>query len=230
VRTGRIGAAEAAAVGLTEAFAGAVWIAIKDQSPGYPYERREQICQALKNGILDNCPDIAFVLESVQRHEGTLLLETQAGRGTTWTLYLPALLGFENDFSFTEQMPATDCKGTILLVDDEPLICGVGRRVLESSGYRVITALSGTAAIDAYRRHADDVDLVLLDVILPDQGGLEVLKAIRRMNRSAKVLIASGYATEGGIRDTLNETGAGFVQKPYRVKELLAKVEKALLQ
>jgi CheY-like chemotaxis protein len=226
VRTGCLGPLEATGAGLSESSGGAVWVAIKDESPGYPCDLREHISQAIKSGKLCGNQEIAFLQTVMYRCQGTLLLDSQVGRGTTWTLYFPAVGEPTEDSTCGDQ--DIHYRGTILLVDDEPLICGVGRRVLESSGYRVITASNGAQAVELYRIHQKDVNLVLLDVILPDQSGLEVLRSIRRLNGSARVLISSGYTTEGGIRDTLTETGAGFIQKPYRIKELLTKVEKAI--
>jgi two-component system, cell cycle sensor histidine kinase and response regulator CckA len=227
VRTGKLGVPEAVDVGLDHAPEGAVWIAIKDESPGYAHELKEKICRDLKAGVLSEDPEIAFVQQTMQLQEGQVCLESQVGRGTTWMLYFPVSHGVPALF----QIGSADegqCKGTILLVDDEPLICGIGRRILETSGYRVITATNGSQAVESYRRHQDDVDLVLLDVILPDRSGLEVLKAIRDLNGSAPVLISSGYTTESGIREALAENAAGFIQKPYRINELLGKVEAAL--
>jgi two-component system, cell cycle sensor histidine kinase and response regulator CckA len=227
VRTGQLGPTEAASLGLGYSPEGAVWIAIKDESPGYPHEYKERICRGLESGSIPDDPEIAFVQETMQLQEGRVFLESQVGRGTTWTLYFSV----SHEMAALFQMPSGDaspCKGTILLVDDEPLICGIGKRILENSGYRVITAANGTQAVEAYQRHRDEVDLVLLDVILPDRSGLEVLNSIREMNASASVLISSGYTTESGIREVLAENGAGFIQKPYRIKELLAKVEAAI--
>jgi CheY-like chemotaxis protein len=227
VRTGQLGPTEAAGAGLDYSPEGAVWIAIKDESPGYPYEHKERICRGLQAGAISEDPEIAFVQETMRLQAGRAFLESQVGRGTTWTLYFPVSHEMAALFQITSS-EAGRCKGTILLVDDEPLICGIGKRILETSGYRVITASNGSEAVEAYRRHRDDVDLVLLDVILPDQSGLEVLKSIRGLNGSAPMLISSGYTTESGIREVLAENGAGFIQKPYRINELLIKVEAAM--
>lgn len=228
VRTGRMAASEAETLGLAPCEV-AAWVAIKDESPGYAPEHRDHILRSLRDNRRCDEPEIAFLQEVLLKHEGRAVLESQPGRGSTWTLYFPASGDGSEEAAFACPTDVSRCRGTILLVDDEPLICGVGRRVLETAGYLVLTAFNGTQAIDTYRRHLDEVDLVLLDVILPDQGGLEVLKAIRGMNKSARILISSGYTTEGGIREILEENGVGFIQKPYRIKELLTKVEVALM-
>jgi two-component system, cell cycle sensor histidine kinase and response regulator CckA len=227
VRSGQLGPTEAADAGLELAPQGSVWIAIKDESPGYHHEHKEKICRDLQAGILSADPEIAFAQETMQLQGGRVFLESQVGRGTTWTLYFPV----SHELAALYQIASGNegrSKGTILLVDDEPLICGIGRRILETSGYRVLIANSGSQAVESYRRHQYDVDLVVLDVILPDRSGLEVLKSIRDLNSSAPVLISSGYTTESGIREVLAENGAGFIQKPYRITELLGKVEAAI--
>ena len=112
----------------------------------------------------------------------------------------------------------------MLLVDDEPMVRAVGRRILERHGYRVLEAADGAEAVAVYRRQAG-IDLVVLDLTMPKLSGREALGELRRLNPKVCVLLASGYAAEAA-----GEEVAGFVPKPYGEQELARAVRQALEQ
>jgi DNA-binding response OmpR family regulator len=117
---------------------------------------------------------------------------------------------------------------TILLVDDEESLRHMGRRILAGAGYGVQTAPSGEAALDLYRREMAGIDLVVLDLGMPGMGGHECLRQILALNPRAKVVIASGYTTDGQEQKALAAGAAAFVAKPFGGAVLLARVREVL--
>jgi DNA-binding NtrC family response regulator len=118
--------------------------------------------------------------------------------------------------------------GTILLVDDEEYVRSLGQRILEKSGYCVITADNGREAVAIYRYRKDEISLVILDLIMPLMDGRQCLREILKINPEAKVLVASGFSPDGGTQRTLEDGAKGFVGKPYNLKELLTTVRDVL--
>ncbi len=120
-----------------------------------------------------------------------------------------------------------DGKAGILIVDDDPNICTLGREVLEHLGYRVAVAQGGPEAVRLYCQDGR-VDLVILDYYLPGQSGAEVLEELKGVDPQARVLLASGFLTpkeQAGLR----EKGAlGVIQKPFRMGELASRIKEAL--
>ncbi|MBI5093810.1 MAG: response regulator, partial [Candidatus Hydrogenedentes bacterium] len=117
---------------------------------------------------------------------------------------------------------------TILVVDDEAAVRNLTVKALERAGYRVITAGDGRQGVERFRDNADKISLVLLDMTMPYKDGGEVFQEIRQLRRDAKVILSSGFSEE----DTMERFGqhglAGFIQKPYRVTDLLGIISSAL--
>jgi DNA-binding NtrC family response regulator len=113
---------------------------------------------------------------------------------------------------------------TILIVDDEEMIKDLARDILARYGYTVLTAGGGEEAVEVYRRHKKEIAVVFLDIMLPDLSGREVFRRIRELDPAAQVIIASGYDRERDANDLLKEGAARFVQKPYRIAELVGAV------
>jgi CheY-like chemotaxis protein len=100
--------------------------------------------------------------------------------------------------------------------------------MLTRSGYTVIEAKSGREAIERYSRHQDEIDLVLLDMVMPEMGGGEVYDRIKALNATVKVLLASGYSLEGKAREIMKRGCDGFIQKPFSLAELADRVKSIL--
>jgi CheY-like chemotaxis protein len=121
----------------------------------------------------------------------------------------------------------TQKPSTILLVDDDPLIRGLGRELLEHLGYRVETAEDGTEALKMYRKMGQ-VDLVLLDYYLPDKNGCQVLKDFKALDARARVLMASGYFSLQEAATLKDEGAMGLINKPYRLSDLERRIQAVL--
>ncbi len=171
---------------------------------------------------------LAMVYGIVKGHGGHITCYSQPGLGTTFRLYLPAVLHEETpEIDKTDDQTAIGSE-TILLVDDDELIREFGSRVLERSGYTALKAGNGYEALDIYSKSADKISLVILDLIMPLMGGKECLMELLRINPKVKALVASGFYVDAQATNVI-ETGAkGFVQKPFEMQELLSSVRKAL--
>jgi len=117
---------------------------------------------------------------------------------------------------------------TILLVDDEDIVLDVGIEVLKTLGYRVLSARSGPDAIEIYRHKSGEIDMVILDMIMPEMGGGRVFDAMKGINSSVKVLLASGYSLNGQASHILSRGCGGFIQKPFSIIDLSKKIREIL--
>ncbi len=126
-----------------------------------------------------------------------------------------------------EGMQGSDA--VVLLVDDEPLVLEVQRRILERNGLRCLVAQSGEEAEATLRAHPE-IDLVMLDAVLPDHGGFEVLQTLRGVKPSIKVIATSGMLAEGPVQAMMDAGADGFLPKPFRSDELLKQMNRVLVR
>ncbi len=117
---------------------------------------------------------------------------------------------------------------TVLLVDDEEIVIGVGKKMLEKLGFSVLTAKNGKEALDVYKNNQDDIDLVVLDIIMPDMGAAETYDGLQAINPAIKVLLSSGYGADQQTREILDRGCNGFIQKPFNLKGLSGKIGEIL--
>ncbi len=116
-------------------------------------------------------------------------------------------------------------KETVFLIDDDDMIADVSEMILKSSGYDVVSAKSGKEAIEVYKENHSRIDMVILDMILPDMGGGDTYDSLKEINPEIKVLLASGYDIEYQGRDIMDRGCDGFIQKPFNMNELLEKIK-----
>jgi len=166
----------------------------------------------------------------IKNHGGIINVYSQKDQGTTFNIYLPATSAESKAQSAESQSQIEFTRGTetILLVDDEDTVIDVGQKVLKKLGYKVFVARSGQEAIELYRKNRDHIDLVILDVIMPDTGGSEAYGKIKEINRKIKVLLSSGYGIDGHVAEILDRGCDGFIQKPFTIKELSQSIRKVL--
>jgi PAS domain S-box-containing protein len=166
---------------------------------------------------------LSTVYGIVQSHGGRINCRSRPGEGTRFTILLPARIG--TDVLERPCVPTSPLRGgneTILVVDDEYQIREVVREVLSDQGYQVLTAGGGESALRIFRERGHRVDLVLLDLGMPGMGGRECLKRLRQMAPGLRVIVASGYASNGAIDEVLNDGANRFLPKPYRLAQLLS--------
>ncbi|MEJ2220803.1 MAG: PAS domain S-box protein [Desulfobacterales bacterium] len=170
---------------------------------------------------------LASVYGIIKNHDGYIDVESEIGRGTTFTIFLPA---GENGLESRVEPDATLIKGsgTLLIVDDEELVLDVGVNMLEKLGYTVLEAHNGTEAVDIFKAHHHKIKLVILDIIMPDMGGGAVYEKIKSINPDVKVLLSSGYSVDGQAIELLERGCEGFMQKPFTLEELSGKITQIL--
>jgi two-component system, cell cycle sensor histidine kinase and response regulator CckA len=171
---------------------------------------------------------LAIVYGIVKQHGGHIDCYSELGKGTTFKLYFPARSSIEEPaVQETGVMPAFGTE-TVLLVDDEDLVRELGQRILTRSGYTVLTAANGAEALQVFRKHNEQISLTILDLIMPEMGGKQCLEEILKIDKGAKVLIASGFSPDVAPREILEIGTKGFIGKPFKFKELLKTVRTIL--
>jgi len=121
-------------------------------------------------------------------------------------------------------------KKTILIVDDEEMILNVGKKMLEKMSHNVFAASSGKEAIKVFEAEKHRIDLVVLDMIMPEMGGKETFERIREIDPDVKILISSGYSLGENTAEILERGGSGFIQKPFTMMELAQKIRDLFLK
>ncbi len=166
---------------------------------------------------------LASVYGIIKNHEGFLNVFSEKGEGTSFNIYLPASKAevIEKKKASKEVVKG---EGTILLVDDEEMIITVNKQLLESLGYKVMVARSGSEALEIYEKSQDHIDVVILDMVMPDMSGGDTYDKLREINPSIKVLLASGYSISGEAQAILDRGCDAFLQKPFNLRTLSRKV------
>ena len=176
---------------------------------------------------------LAAVLGIVNGHGGVIQMETEPGRGTCFRILFPVSAPVVPEESEPEPEPAgveTEWtgSGTILLVDDEEIIVAVGQIILERAGFRVLTAGDGREAVEQFKRHADEIGCVVLDLTMPRMDGRQAFHEIRAIKPDVPVIICSGYTHNEIEKRFAGDMPPGFVQKPYQVSDLMAQIRAAI--
>lgn len=155
----------------------------------------------------------------IKNHGGTITVYSEIGIGTTFNIYLPCS---EKEVlrEVSDKKSLATGSGTVLLVDDEEMILDVGQAMLENLGYRVVTAMGGQAAIETLSNRRRDIDLVILDLIMPVNDGVWTFERIREIDPHMRIILSSGYAMDGKATVIMQKGCNGFIQKPFNLHEL----------
>lgn len=171
---------------------------------------------------------LATVYGVVKQHEGFIYAYSEPGGGTVFRLYFPVAVGAEEPGEIYVEEPPQKGTGTILLADDYKGIRESTREMLETLGYEVISAQEGLEAVELFKMNADQIDLVLLDVVLPSQSGPEVYSQICAIRPGTKAIFASGYTAENALLKSAIEKGITVLQKPFSRSSLSRAIRDAL--
>jgi CheY-like chemotaxis protein len=163
----------------------------------------------------------------VTNHGGMISVYSEVGSGSTFNINLPA--SREKVIEDEETTPDIVMgHETVLYVDDEEGILEIGQSILERLGYKAVCAPDGKTAVDVYRRRHREIDVVILDMIMPDQSGGETFSEMKKINPGVRVILSSGYSLNGRAREILDRGCRGFIQKPFNIKELSHKLRQVL--
>ncbi len=170
---------------------------------------------------------LASVYGIIKNHGGIINVYSERGEGTTFTIHLPAS---EKEVIKEEKAPEEILKGeeAVLLVDDEGMVLDVGEQMLKQLGYKVLIATGGREAIGLYKKNPEKIDIVILDMIMPEMGGGKTYDSLKKINPHVKVLLSSGYSVNGQATEILERGCDGFIQKPFNMKELSQKLRDIL--
>jgi two-component system cell cycle sensor histidine kinase/response regulator CckA len=170
---------------------------------------------------------LAMVYGIIKNHNGFIDVISEPGKGTVFVIHFPA-----SDKDVVKEKPAglNIMKGTetILLVDDESNVLAVSKTILESLGYKVYGVKNGEEAVALYREKKDEVDLIVLDMIMPGLSGAETFDRIRELNPAAKIILSSGYSLNSQAQQIMNKGCQGFIKKPFNVAGIAGKVREVL--
>jgi two-component system cell cycle sensor histidine kinase/response regulator CckA len=170
---------------------------------------------------------LAMVYGTIKGHGGMIDVTSEPGQGTAFYIYLPA-----SEKTIVQEKPAVKeiltGTETVLLVDDEQMVLEVTRKLLESLGYRVHAAGGGQEAIAVYMEKRKEIDLLILDMIMPGISGGETFDCLKEINPNIRVLLSSGYSINGQAQEILERGCNGFLQKPFQLEKLSQKIREVL--
>jgi PAS domain S-box-containing protein len=208
-----------------------VCIAVADTGGGIPPEIQDRIFDPFfttKEPGKGSGLGLATVHGIVEQHRGIVTVQSALGDGTVFSMYLPVAGAPEAEPEAISETAPTPGRATVLVAEDEPHVQQLAVRFLERAGYRVLTASDGEEAVTQFDAHANTIDLVLLDVVMPRRNGRAVYEHIAAGKRNVPVLFASGYSAEVLGEDFLARENVRLVRKPFQREVLLREVQAAL--
>lgn len=162
---------------------------------------------------------LAAVYGAVKSHEGSINVYSEAGRGTTFRVYLP-LAGSSHKRRGAAAVP-TDAAGKhVMVVDDDDTARTTAESILSEMGYTVSTFPTGEDAIACYVGAWKEIDVVVLDMAMPAMGGPDTFRAMKRINPDIRAVLSSGHTLDGEAQELLDEGVLSFVEKPFSLDDL----------
>jgi signal transduction histidine kinase/ActR/RegA family two-component response regulator len=172
---------------------------------------------------------LSIVYGAVKQAGGWITAVSAEGVGVTFDIYLPRCLEEPVQSVTPSSLSGNAGSGTVLVVEDEPVVRTVAQTFLSRSGYTVLEAADGASALSVLRDHPAGIDLVLLDMTMPGMTSGEIVHAIRTLDPTVPILLNSGYTSNGTVNQMLAESSVqGFLGKPYELQELLRTIARLL--
>jgi len=173
---------------------------------------------------------MSAVLGIIRGHKGTITVHSEPGKGSKFTVYLPAVdcseIGTLTQASYEQS--SLNMTGTILLVDDEEIIRHMVSTMLEMFGFKVLMASDGVEALERYKQSAGEIVCVILDLTMPKMDGEQTFHQLRRLNPDLPIIISSGFGEQDIANKFLKNDSAYFIQKPYQMNKLEQKINEVL--
>jgi len=197
-------------------------ISVGDTGIGIPREVRQRLFEPFfttKKPGQGTGLGLAAVYGCVKNHHGTIEVESEHGKGTTFRILLPAVgRQIEDEERFEGDLARGH--GHILIVDDEETVRKFMTMTLEELGYVVSACSDGAQAVEFYKDHHEKIDLVILDLIMPNMDGKTAFELMKEINPTVRVFVASGYAADQTAVECMQQGALAFLAKPYDIEEL----------
>ncbi|MGB3403237.1 MAG: PAS domain S-box protein [Microcoleaceae cyanobacterium] len=200
-----------------------VAIAVSDTGIGISQENLDRIfdlfftTKAVGEGTGLGLSTVATIVKS---HGGFVEVSSQLGKGTQFQVFLPAVDVTETVVKDSQELPQGNGE-LILIVDDEDSICQINKTVLETYGYRVLTADNAFSGIELYTQHHSEISLVLMDLMMPLMDGVTAIEALLNINPNVEIVVVSGDTNTHQITEMIGNKIKAFLPKPYTLEELL---------
>ncbi|MCD6272390.1 MAG: response regulator [Deltaproteobacteria bacterium] len=205
-----------------------VKLTITDDGRGMDQETRKRIFEPFFTTKFEGRGlGMAAAYGIVKNHGGWISVDSEPGQGTILTIYLPATQAKvqKPEQSKIERIKGT---GTILVIEDEEMVMAVCREMLERLGYHVLEAKTGQEAINAAKTYGGEIDLAMLDILLPDMSGNTIYPFLMEARPNLKVIVYSGYSIDGPAEEIIDAGAQDFLQKPFTIAALSEKLKKVL--
>ncbi len=209
-------------------------ITISDTGIGMNSDTLEKIFKAFYSHNHKQFPEkkglgLTFAKKIVKHHNGVIDVWSSLNVGSSFSIILP----LAEDYHHLDDMPSAQEElklghESVLLVDDEQRILDVGRTICKALGYTVFTAASGRDALKIYAKKKNDINVVVLDMIMPGMDGLDVFIALKKINPDIKVLLSTGYAIDENAQEMLRQGCKGYILKPYSMLDFSHKLREVL--
>lgn len=163
----------------------------------------------------------------IKNHNGFITISSQPEEGTTFEVFLPA----SQKTVSVDSKPVQGVlygKETILLIDDEQMILDVGSEILKMLGYTVLTASNGKRAKELFKEQKDEISLVILDMIMPEESGSLIYDQLKKLDPEVKALLSSGYSFNEQAAEIIKKGCNGFIQKPFNIDALSRKIREVI--
>ena len=204
------------------------YLAIEDNGKGMDRETAKRIFDPFFTTKLEGRGlGMAASYGIIKNHNGYIAVKSELGKGTIIQVYLPMTEKKRKRRKISRLKPSLK-SATVLLIEDEKMVMRVNRRVLENLGHRVLEASSGKEAIEVVKNFDGQIDIVLLDIKLPDIQGQNLYPILMELRPDLKVIVCSGYSLDGAAKEIMNAGAQAFIQKPFLIHHLSEKLEEIL--
>ena len=172
---------------------------------------------------------LSVVYGVVQGHDGFIDVSSKPGEGTLFSLYFPVMVSeTATTIQEKESENLINGSGNILIVEDEAQVRYMESRTLKKCGYTLFTVENGKEAVSLYKKRQKEIDLIILDMVMPEMGGKECFYRLKEINPEAKIILVTGYTTDPTFMKEIQDSAAGIIEKPFKLHEFTAVIYKAL--
>lgn len=171
---------------------------------------------------------LAMVFNIVRQHHGFITVDSHKGKGSCFHIHLPVCdEQVTSRFSRSQVVPESG-DGLVLIIDDEELIRNNAREVLHACGYRTLEAENGQRGVEIYQKYRGEIDVVLLDLVMPVMSGKDAFTELKRLNSDVKVLLSSGFRHDDRVDEVLDAGAVDYIQKPYSLFDLSRTIKRII--